>query len=326
LSQRVLITGGTGFVGHHLVPHLIRRGFDVTVGGRQSSAVGLIGAQFISIGDLRSDIDWNRHLERMDAVVHLAALAHLTSDISESEYNQVNLLATARLAKAASTTGVRLIFASSVAAQSGSSADRILTEGDVPRPTTPYGRSKLRAELEIKDVCGDFVILRPTLIYGTNAIGNMQRMIRLAMSPVPAPFGLVANLRSLLAVENMCAAIDFVLTSPSATNSTFLLSDREPISTRDLVSQLRSGAGLSTTQIPVPPVLLRKTLQLLGRGDMWEKLAGNLVTSVAKLEAAGFHWRVNTRDGLYALGRVSRSDANRRSPKESIQASPLIKK
>ena len=83
MSQRVLITGGTGFVGHHLVPHLIRRGFDVTVGGRQSSAVGLIGAQFISIGDLRSDIDWNRHLERMDAVVHLAALAHLTSDISE---------------------------------------------------------------------------------------------------------------------------------------------------------------------------------------------------------------------------------------------------
>ena len=151
MSQRVLITGGTGFVGKHLVPHLIKRGFDVTVGARQSSAASLRGAQYVYVGDLRSDIDWKRHLEGMDAVVHLAALAHLTSDIPESEYDRINFIATARLAKAASNTGVKLIFISSVAAQSGSSSNQILNEADVPRPASAYGRSKLHAELEIKD-------------------------------------------------------------------------------------------------------------------------------------------------------------------------------
>jgi nucleoside-diphosphate-sugar epimerase len=327
LARRVLVTGGTGFVGQHVVPNLLARGFDVTVAARQTPAIGLAGAGVVSVGDLRSNIDWNRHLEGMDTVVHLAALAHITSDIPESDYDQINRRATSRLAKAASANGVRLIFASSVAAQCGPSADRTLTEEDEPYPTTAYGRSKLRAEQEIKEVSSNFVILRPTLIYGTGVIGNMQRLVRLAMSRVPPPFSLVANRRSLLAVENMYEAIYFVLNSNAATNKTFLLADREPVSTSDLVTQLRLGAGLNATQIPVPPVLLRTALQLLGRGDMWDKIAGNLVASVAKLEAIGFQWRTKTREGLYALGEFSRSKQRKhRLANGSLETGALIKK
>jgi UDP-glucose 4-epimerase len=242
----------------------------------------------------------------MNAVVHLAAQAHIARDIPESEYDAINRQAVARLAKAANDKGVKLVFASSIGAQSGSSTDRVLMENDEATPTTAYGRSKLQAEQEIKEVAGDFVILRPTLVYGPGVIGNMQRLVRLALSRVPPPFKLIRNRRSLLAVENMCDAIYFVINSQQANRKIFLLADRDPISTRDMISQLRLGAGLSSTQVPVPPRLLRATLELLGRGDIWDKVGGNLVVSTDPLQSLGFEWRIEIRDGLYALGQSSR--------------------
>jgi nucleoside-diphosphate-sugar epimerase len=326
LSKRVLVTGGTGFVGRHVVPNLVARGFQVTVATRRTPDIGLPGVNVVAVGDLRGEIDWNGYLKDIDAVVHLAALAHITTDIPESDYNQINRRAAARLAKAANANGCKFVFLSSVAAQSGPSTDRALTERDVAAPTTAYGRSKLQAELEIQEVSSNFVILRPALIYGMGVIGNMQRLVRLALSRVPPPFKLVHNLRSLLAVENMCEAIHFVLNSQEATNRTFLLADREPISTSDLVSQLRLGAGLNATQMPVPPILLRATLQLLGRGYMWDKIAGNLVVSVASLEDIGFQWRVKTRDGLYGLGELSRSRYSARRIEQDRLEAQAIKK
>jgi nucleoside-diphosphate-sugar epimerase len=327
LSKRVLVTGGTGFVGQHVVPNMVARGFQVTVTTRRSSDASLAGVNVITVGDLRSEIDWNRHLEGMDAVIHLAALAHITLDIPESDYDQINRRAAARLAKAASANGARFIFASSVAAQSGPSADRVLTEDDEPFPTTAYGRSKLRAEQEIKEASSEFVILRPTLIYGAGVIGNMRRLVRIAMSPVPPPFRFIRNLRSVLAVENMCDAIYFGLHSSAATNKTFLVADCQPISTSELVSQLRLGAGLNPTQLPIPPMLLRGMLQFLRRGDVWEKVAGNLVASVAKLEGIGFQWRIKSRDGLYALGELTSASSPRsRLERDSQDARALFKK
>lgn len=327
MSKRVLVTGGTGFLGQHVVPNLVARGFQVTVATRQPSGIGFAGAKVVAIGDLRGEIDWNRHLDGMDAVVHLAALAHITSKIPDSIYDQINWKATARLAKAASSNRTRLIFVSSIAAQSGPAADRVITENDETSPTTAYGRSKLRAEEEIRDISSEFVILRPTLIYGSGVIGNMQRLVRLAMMRIPPPFKLIENRRSLLAVENMFEAIFFVLNSNAAINQTLLLADQEPISTREMVAQLRSGAGLGNAQIPIPSVLFKAVLQILGRGEMWAKIAGNLVVSVTKLESLGFQWRVTTRDGLYALGGLSKSGQTEgRLRNESLQTRALIEK
>jgi UDP-glucose 4-epimerase len=104
----------------------------------------------------------------------------------------------------------------------------------------------------------------------------------------------------------MCEAIYFVINSQEANSKIFLLADREPISTRDMISQLRLGAGLNPTQLPVPPRLLRVTLDLLGRGDIWDKVGGNLVVSTDPLQSLGFEWPIAIRDGLYALGQSNR--------------------
>jgi len=193
----------------------------------------------------------------------------------------------------------------------------VLTEDMAPEPTTAYGRAKLRAEQEIRGSNRNYVIFRPTLTYGEGVIGNMQRIARLATLRIPPPFGAIRNRRSLLAVENMCDAVRFALNSQAVGNQVFILSDSEPVSVAEIVSLLREGAELRPSAIRVPPALLSTALRVIGRYEMWEKLAGNLVASTAKLRGLGFQWRLNTDDGLRALGAIYRA-ARGRTPAQAL--------
>lgn len=312
----VLVTGATGFFGRHLVPHLLDRGYRVLAVTRQG-APRIKGVQQIEIADLEDEIDWPRYVDGVDAVVHLAALAHATSSLPEEQYDKINHRATARLAKAADAAGARFVFMSSVAAQSGASSEEILTEDAIPHPTTPYGRSKLRAEQEIEATVRKYVIFRPTLTYGFGVRGNMGQLIRLATSRIPPPLGAIRNSRSLLAVENMCDAVGFVLRSDSALNQVLLLSDEEPISTAEIVALLRSGAGLSLAPLRVPPSILFGILAVLGRGDVPAKIGGQLVVSVARLRGLGFRWKISTPDGLRTLGTSYRNSPSEKGARTS---------
>jgi UDP-glucose 4-epimerase len=166
----------------------------------------------------------------------------------------------------------------------------------------------LAAELEVRGEGGKYVIFRPALTYGPGVRGNMGKLISLAMRSVPPPLGLLTNLRSILAIENMCEAVTFALENPRALGEVFLLADRHPVSVADMVKCLRLGAGYSIGALPVPPKLLEQALRWTGRQDLWEKLSGDLVVSVDKLRDCGFSWLVETREALRELGKAYRSE------------------
>ena len=113
-----------------------------------------------------------------DIIVHLAGPAH--SKIPEnaySEFDQVNWLATQRLADAAKEAGIeRFVYISSVRAQIGASAVETVHEQDEPRPTNQYGRSKLAGEQAVRASDVPFTIFRPVVIYGPHPKGNMGTM------------------------------------------------------------------------------------------------------------------------------------------------------
>ena len=111
-------------------------------------------------------VDWMRLLQGIDVVIHLAAIAHRCSDVEEGLYDKINRQATAALARTTARSGARLIIVSSIAAQSSSSSDHVLTENDSCLPSGAYGRSKLNAEIDIAASGGQYIILRPTLVYG----------------------------------------------------------------------------------------------------------------------------------------------------------------
>lgn len=293
---RVLVTGASGFIGRPLTAALAQAGYAVRAAARERRGLSFPPAvEPAALPDLTQPVDWHPLLSGIDAVVHLAAIAHVGRDIPEATYDRVNHLATAELARAAAAAGVtRFVFMSSTRAQAGAAADHPLTEADEPRPTDAYGRSKLAAEAAVRTSGVPYTILRPGLVYGPGAKGNLASLIRLAALPLPLPFGALSNKRSLLALDNLIAAVRFALEDARATNETFLVADPEPVTVAELVALMRTAAARKPGLVSIPPGLLGAALGLIGQRDAFDRLAGTLEIDPSKFLAAGWQPVVDT--------------------------------
>lgn len=212
---RVLVTGSSGFVGSVLTSALAEGGYRVRAASRTSPRTeALPGVEWMQLADLENQVDWGPILEGMDAVVHLAAVAH-RSRVDSAQYARANRLATASLAQACLDHRIKhMIFMSSIGAQTGSAADHLVTELDPTHPVTAYDQTKLAAEEEIRKSGVPFMILRPVIVYGPGAKANIALMMRIARLPLPLPFGAFTNQRSLLSIDNLVQAVIFCLKKP----------------------------------------------------------------------------------------------------------------
>ena len=289
MKGRILVTGAAGFVGRHLVTWLAQMGWRVTALARDPASIpAAAGVDVAPMPDLSEPVDWQPLLDGISHIVHLAGLAHATETIPEARYQRVNALAAGELAKAAAGRTQRLVFVSSVRAQSGPSSSLVLNEAMLPTPTDAYGRSKLAGERLVAQAGGAFTILRPTLVYGPGVKGNMAALARLARSPLPLPFGALVSRRSLLDIEGLAAAIELALTSPEAVGQTLLAADPVPVTLRDLITLMRRAIGRQPGLVPLPPPLLTGPLRILGKQSLISRLTENLVVDTARLQAIGW--------------------------------------
>jgi nucleoside-diphosphate-sugar epimerase len=304
--MRVLVTGATGFIGRPLVASLAGAGYHVVAAARQKSAPPLPpGVSVATLSDLAAPVAWETLLDGIDVVIHLAGIAHIGAGVSDAQYDRINHRATAELARAARRAAVkRLVFMSSVRAQSGPAADHILTETDEARPTDAYGRSKLAAEAAVRESGVDFTILRPVLIYGTGVKGNLAALARLAALPLPLPFASFHNLRSLLSRDNLVSAMRFVLENPASRGETFVVADPEPVSLAEMIASLRRGLGRRPGLLPLSPRFVQASLQFIGADDLWQRLGGSLVAPPAKLVTVGWKPHGDTRAELARMARA----------------------
>ena len=302
--MRVLVTGATGFCGRPLVARLTDAGYAVRAVVRGAPAPPFAHSVDIVQAELAASVACEPLLAGVDAVVHLAGIAHARARIGDERYDAVNHRATAALARAAHQAGVaHFIFISSVRAQSGSAADHVLSERDAPQPTDAYGRSKLAAETAVAASGVPFTILRPVLIYGPGLKGNLAALARLAALPLPLPLGGLDNRRSLLGIDNLISAILFVLENSSTQWETYLVADPQPVSLADIVAAFRAGGGRPPGLFHFPPRLIEMAARLVGGADLWERLGGELVVDPGKLIAAGWSSARDTKAALSALVR-----------------------
>src|SRR6202035_5436415 len=119
--------------------------------------------------------------------------------------------------------------------------------------------------------------------------------------PLPLPFGALANLRSLVSIENLVAAIDHVLRSDATNGQTYLVADPQPVSLAEIVTALRAGRGKPPGLFAAPPGLIRLGLTALGRGHNWDQLNGQLNVDPAKLIAPGWRPGPDTQAALAAM-------------------------
>ncbi len=302
--MRILITGANGFVGRPLAQALSDAGYDVRAAARDASVISsATNIEPVALPDLSQPVDWRPLLRDVDAIVHLAGIAHVSNEIAGERYDTVNRVATKSLALAASMTPniQRLVFVSSIRAQTGPSADHPLMENDKPAPTDAYGRSKLAAEAFVRGYGVPATILRPVVIYGPEARANVAQLMKIAALPVPLPFGAFRNKRSLLALDNMISAIRFVLEQPATAGETYVVADPTPVSLADMIAIMRKARGRSPGMVPVPPDWIGRTLRAAGKADIWERIGGALVADAAKLRAAGWQPATDTPQALAEL-------------------------
>ncbi|MCV3243683.1 NAD-dependent epimerase/dehydratase family protein [Mesorhizobium sp. ZC-5] len=307
--KRILVTGASGFVGGLLVQRLRDAGFALNLAGRAARTAAPHGkVQYFAVGEVGSQTDWRPVLQGCDAVVHLAAQVPLRGVPNEA-FDEVNDRGTARLVEQAAASDAKvLILLSSVFAVADNSAETPVSEQTTPTPTTPYGRSKLAAESHMGQFDGPGrigIVLRPPIVYGAGAQGNWRLLQRLAATGVPLPFGAIGNSRTLIAAENLADAIFGLVSLPDADlkPGTYMVSDEESVSLKEILTWLRSGMGMSPRLVPVPAALLRVLLRTLGKEKIAKSLLGNLqVDSRLFRETFGWSPEIRPRQGITRSG------------------------
>lgn len=313
--MQVLVTGASGFVGSAIARRLAADPAMVPVSVvRRPSAVPVTAERLVA--DLGHDTDWHGPLTGIEAVVHCAARAHRLHDAAIDPlvaFREVNAVGTLRLAQQAAKQGVRrLVFVSSIKVNGEATAPgRAFSETDVPSPQDPYGVSKLEAEQGLGEIAGasgmEVVIIRPPLVYGPGAKGNLHRLMGWIARGVPLPLALVRNRRSLIGLDNLSSAIALALTHPDAVGKTYLVSDQEDFSTPELIQTLAGGMGRKPRLWPAPIALLRAGGAVTGLGNEIERLVDSLVVD-SGLISRELGWRPQRapRDGLEEMGRAFR--------------------
>jgi len=176
--MKIIVTGGAGFIGKHLVKFLITKGINVTIfdnfSNSERNSTTYLKNQGVKIieGDIRKIKDIDNAVKDHDVVIHLAAKISIEESIENpSETFDVNVNGTKNVLNACKKNHIKKIIVSSSAAVYGESLPNIkLTEKSETHPISPYGESKIKMENEIKKFVEkhnvNYIILRFFNIFG----------------------------------------------------------------------------------------------------------------------------------------------------------------
>ena len=280
---KIVLTGGSGFLGTHLLDHEAFR--DALAIGRTQP----VNHQHFQIVSFYADDDLSPVFNDKEVVVHAAARAHIMNDPAKSplnEFRHVNTVGTLNLAEKAAIAGVkRFIFISTVKVLGEQTEPgQAFKNGDSFNPQDPYSISKVEAEMGLKligEAYGmEIVIIRPPLVYGKGVKGNFSSLLKLARFPIPLPFGSIQNKRSLVSVENLVDLIVTCISHPNAKNQTFLVSDDNDVSTPELVTMLAEAGGYKAYILFFPLILLSTFFGLIGKKAIYDRLCGSMRVNV----------------------------------------------
>ena len=266
----VLVTGGAGLVGTHVLDALRRRGerAQALVRPRSRAVVEAFGADAI-LGDVTDEAAWQRASTGVHGIIHAAAL--VASHDSLEEFMRVNVGGTRLAIATARRTGARLIHISSVAVYGRTAvfeaAARGVTE-DYPLQPLPdrdfYARSKRATEhvLQEEAARGDLsvIAIRPNVIYGERDLLFTRRLVANLRSRFLPQIGPGTNHLSCVYAGNVAAAVLAALDAPArpgfrAYNVT---RDAPPFLTqREFFQTFATALGVRPLRVPVPVRLIR---------------------------------------------------------------------
>ncbi len=292
---------------------LVARGNQVTGVVRSTVKLPVMGVQYV-VQDLEKPFDGTSLTEGVDAIVHLAGIAHgkesTKGDISDA-FVKGNVEPTKRLAQAAAVNGIqRFVHLSSIGVHGDRTNNSPITECSAEQPHVDYAFSKLQSEKTLISELGgtqtSFSIIRPTLVYGHNAPGNFGKLVGMCRKSIPLPFRGVKNKRSLVSLDSLVKLIILCIELPEAENEIFVAADQNPVATEEIVRSLREGMYLRPALFKVPVSLVRRACAVIGKESLFQQLFGNLEVDATKAaKMLGWEREAATTKVLQSIGRES---------------------
>jgi nucleoside-diphosphate-sugar epimerase len=264
----VFVTGGTGFVGAHLVKALLSRGDRVAALVRRPALAERLGwgndVRLIR-GDLDDETALREGCAGADVVYHVAGQIAARD---AAEFMATNRDGTANVLEAARDGGARrVLFVSSLAVAGPTSPGQPIDETRAPAPVTDYGRSKLAAEVLVRAMPAalPWTIVRPPVVYGEWDRGTLK-IFQLAARGVAPVFGDGSQELSVIHAEDLARALIAAATAPAAVGRVYFAAHPAVTTSRALV--LAAGRALGRARapriLPVPPLVARGVLWAAG--------------------------------------------------------------
>lgn len=306
--MKILITGGSGFIGTVLVRLLTEQGHDVIVFDK--AAVDGPGSIKGDVRDLNALV---AAAEGVDIIYNLAA-EHRDDVRPESLYEEVNVGGGRNVVAAAEAAGVRtLVFTSSVAVYGDS--DKPLSESAPHNWINEYGRTKSLAEDVHRSWAAaspnrSLVIVRPSVVFGPGNRGNVYNLLRQISAGRFVMVGSGENRKSMAYVENVAAFLVFALSAgPGVT--IFNYADKPDFDMNSLVSLIRKHVGRGSGVGPRLPLWIAQTVGQLAdvvagitgkslpiSSVRVRKFAANTEVDATRAHSCGFKHPIDLREGL----------------------------
>jgi len=260
---KAFVTGGTGFVGAHLVRALRARGDTVTCLVRNPAKAQALGWNDVQL--IRGDLDDAAALR--EGCAGAEVIYHVAGRISardRREFMRANRDGTANVLEAAAQRPPeRFVLVSSLAAAGPTLPGKPIDETRPPSPVTPYGQSKLAAEQLVRTMAGSWTIVRPPTVYGEwdRELLKVFKFARTGLAPV---FGDGSQELSVIYAGDLAAALVAAATAPAASNRVYYAAHPAVITSRELVRAIGRAVGREPLIVPLPRSLARGLLWTIG--------------------------------------------------------------
>ncbi len=312
-----LITGATGFVGPHLIKKLMDNGHAcrcLVRPGSEKKISHIAGVEIVT-GDIEHPETLIGIAKNMDCLIHMATLGHMSNfNVSEAQFDAVNVGGTVNIMKAALDAGVKKIVHCSTVAAMGICRDIPATEKSECFPHHPYGRSKLRAEKEVLRMVREeslpAVIIRFSMVYGPGDRRDMLKLVRMAKKGLFPKVGNRPKLTPLIHVDD---AIDGLLLAAEKgmPGEIYLITNRqsEPFDAIRKIIQDALGSRKPTLYVPewaalAAAAFIEKTFSFIGKSPPVSRknIESTLADRVFSIEKAkkelGFNPKIDPCAGI----------------------------
>ncbi|MGQ0504599.1 MAG: NAD-dependent epimerase/dehydratase family protein [Myxococcaceae bacterium] len=253
--MRAFVTGGSGFLGRHLLPYLKERGVAVRALARSESSAALVrklGAEPV-IGDLHDQAAMQAGMSDCDVVIHAAASTAEWGPYAE--FYAANVEGTQSVLVAAKAAGVQRIVHVSTEAVLLDGSPLVQVDETRPLPARPLGAyPATKAMAERAALEAQAIVVRPRFIWGRGDTTLLPKLVDMAKTGRFAWIGGGTALTSTCNVDNVCEGI-FLAAQKGRPGAIYFLSDGAAVRSRDFLTALLRTQGASPKERSIPFVI-----------------------------------------------------------------------